>query len=72
MGIKRINYELCKGCRNCDISCPMDVIYFERETGIPKILYPKDCQSCFLCQINCPSNAIIVTAEREQAIPMPY
>ena len=58
--IKTINEELCNGCGNCDLSCPMDVIYLNSDKGKAEIRYREDCMTCFSCELDCPTNAIYV------------
>ncbi|MBL7176378.1 MAG: ferredoxin family protein [Desulfobacteraceae bacterium] len=58
--IKYINEELCDGCGKCDLSCPMDVIYMNAETGKAEIRYQEDCMTCYNCELECPTEAIYV------------
>ena len=62
IGIRKIDEDICIGCRICVDSCMMDVIYFDEDKGKAYIKYPKDCQACFLCQRDCPVKAITVSA----------
>jgi NAD-dependent dihydropyrimidine dehydrogenase PreA subunit len=72
MGIRKIDYDLCKGCRTCVNICPMDVLRIDETTQKPVIKYLSDCQSCFLCERDCPEGAIYVTPFRERRIPLPW
>jgi len=56
----RINQDLCKGCGNCIIICPVQAIKFEEK----KAVIDEDlCVECSICYRNteCPSNAIKTT-----------
>ncbi len=72
MGIRKIDYQLCNGCRICVDECPMDVLRMDEKTEKAFIKYLRDCQSCFLCEIDCPVEAIYVTPDRERRIPLPW
>lgn len=58
--IERIDEDLCNGCENRDLGCPMDVIYFNDETKKAEIKYRDDCMTCFDCELECPTSAIYV------------
>ena len=58
--IKAIDRDLCNGCENCDVACPMDVIHMNPETGKAEIRYPDDCMTCYNCELECPTDAIYV------------
>ena len=53
-----ISAEKCTGCGLCVMSCPVDVIRLEPETGLARVIYGADCQVCYLCEDDCPSHAI--------------
>ena len=72
MGIRRINYEKCVKCGNCDKICPEDVLRMDEETKRPYIKYLHDCQSCFICELNCPKEAIFVSPFRERRQVLPW
>ncbi|MGI9860134.1 ferredoxin family protein [Moorella naiadis] len=72
MGIRKIDYEVCDGCRQCTRICPEDVLRFDQENHKPLIQYLRDCQACFLCEIYCPRQAIYVTPYRERRAVMPW
>ena len=56
--IERINEQLCIGCGNCDVACPMDVIYMNDDRA--EIRFKDDCQTCYNCELSCPTNAVYV------------
>ena len=69
MGIERIDTTRCAACGQCDLVCPMDVIYFDARQKRPRIQYPEDCQSCYLCVLACARRLISVTPARCQRLP---
>lgn len=58
MGVRRIDEDLCSGCKRCFNYCPMDVFRFDEENKKAYINYVEDCQGCFLCAVECPEGAI--------------
>lgn len=58
--IQKIDEELCIGCGDCDIACPMDVIYFNDATKKAEIKFQEDCMTCYNCELSCPVDAIYV------------
>ncbi|MFC1892242.1 ferredoxin family protein [Thermodesulfobacteriota bacterium] len=54
----KINYGKCKVCGTCYNDCPMDVIGWDDEKGIPFALYPDECCYCGNCELYCPVEAI--------------
>ncbi len=72
MGIRKIDYEICDGCRVCVKYCPLDVLRFDAEQKKPIIAYLRDCQSCFLCELYCHKNAIEVDPFRERRAVLPW
>jgi len=66
--IENIDDELCIGCGNCDMACPMDVIYFNDGTLKAEIKFGDDCQTCFNCELSCPTNAIHVDPIKSEKI----
>ena len=69
--IQIIDREKCFGCGNCDLACPLDVIYLDSETRTAEIRYLHDCQTCFNCEIACPSGAILVDPMKKEK-PQPW
>ena len=59
MAIERIDQELCTGCGQCILSCPMDVIRMDEKTDKAFIKYVEDCMYCGFC-IDCPVEAITI------------
>jgi NAD-dependent dihydropyrimidine dehydrogenase PreA subunit len=48
----------CVGCGACEESCPLDVLYFDREKGVPEVRYPEECWHCGSCRQECPTGAL--------------
>ncbi|MBI4329776.1 MAG: ferredoxin family protein [Chloroflexi bacterium] len=71
MGVRRIDFDLCNGCRICVEACPMDVLRFDEATDKAFIKYIGDCQACLLCEMSCPVGAIYVSPDYERRIPVP-
>lgn len=69
--IESISPELCTGCGECDLVCPMDVIYLNRETRKAEIRYRQDCMTCFNCELECPVDAIYVDPIKNKK-PQPW
>ncbi len=59
MAIEQIDHELCTGCGQCILSCPMDVIRMDEETCKAVVKYVEDCMYCGFC-IDCPEEAITI------------
>ena len=72
MGIRKIDNDLCNGCRICVNNCPLDVLRMDEETSKAFVAYLSDCQFCFLCERECPEGAIYVSPDRERRIPLPW
>ena len=58
--IKSIDPDLCIGCGDCDVSCPMDVLYLDPDSLEVEIRYPQDCMTCYSCEVECPVDAVFV------------
>jgi NAD-dependent dihydropyrimidine dehydrogenase PreA subunit len=58
--IRSIDPDLCFGCGDCDMGCPMDVIYLDPVSQIAEIRYPQDCMTCYSCEVECPVDAVFV------------
>jgi len=71
MMIEYIDEELCNNCGNCDLYCPMDVIYMNDEKGKAEIRYLEDCMTCFNCELGCPVGAIHVDPIKSEK-PQPW
>ncbi len=61
MAIERIDEKKCIGCGTCFLSCPMDVIRMNNETGKAEIRYPEECVVCNYCIADCPVQAITIS-----------
>lgn len=72
MGIRKIDTELCNGCRICVDHCPMDVLRMDEDRKKAFIKYLRDCQSCLLCEIECPTQAITVMPTFERRMPLAW
>ncbi len=59
MAIEKIDHDLCTGCEQCVLSCPMDVIRMDQETNKAVITYVEDCMYCGFC-VDCPEKAITI------------
>ncbi len=66
--IKSIDHEKCIGCGNCDLACPMDVIYLDVEIKKSEIKYLDHCQTCFNCELACPNGAVLVDPAKKEKI----
>lgn len=53
-----IDETKCTGCGICDRVCPLDVIHFDEQKGIPVPKYPDECWHCGSCRLECPNDAI--------------
>ena len=69
MVIKKINEELCFGCRLCVDVCTEDVFQFDEERRKPKVKYPRDCVACLFCEAWCPVGAIEADLTRPRKLP---
>lgn len=49
-----IDTKTCTGCGRCDRSCPLDVIYYNKDEKKAEIRYPEECWMCGSCQPECP------------------
>jgi adenylylsulfate reductase subunit B len=63
MSVKRIDLNLCIGCKECYTVCPMDVFRFDSVAKKSVIAYPENCQSCGQCYLNCPGRSITIVNE---------
>lgn len=53
-----VNLEKCNGCGICDIHCPVDVIFLNKERKKAEIRYPEECWHCGVCRMDCPPKAV--------------
>ncbi|MFH1149142.1 MAG: ferredoxin family protein [Actinomycetota bacterium] len=66
--IDRIDEELCLGCGNCDVCCPMDVIHLDPPSRKARIRYIDDCMTCYNCELTCPVGAVRVDPARRERV----
>jgi NAD-dependent dihydropyrimidine dehydrogenase PreA subunit len=69
MVVKKINEDLCIGCRICVKACTEDVFRFNEEKRKPYVKYPRDCVVCNFCEVFCPVGAIEVEQTRGRKLP---
>jgi NAD-dependent dihydropyrimidine dehydrogenase PreA subunit/bacterioferritin-associated ferredoxin len=51
--------ELCKGCKTCQMVCPVYAVAVTREGGKPRVdIDLKKCVGCWNCEQRCPEHAI--------------
>lgn len=55
-----IDAQACIGCKQCDTSCPLDVIYFDEKEEKAEVRYPEECWMCGSCRQTCPIGAIML------------
>ena len=67
MAIEKIDVDLCVGCGECVLSCPMDVIRMDEAKKKAVIAYPEDCMYCGFCK-DCPVDAITVQPGPKQSL----
>ena len=56
----KINFEICKGCKNCMNACFADVIRWNEADKKPVVAYTEDCVWCLACEAACPVQCIEV------------
>jgi len=66
--IKSIDQARCVGCGECDLACPMDVIYLNEEVDRSEIRYREHCQTCFNCELACSTGAIYVDPAKKPKV----
>ena len=65
-----INFDRCKGCQLCVVSCPKEVIALAKKKvnvhGYPYVeaMRPNDCIGCANCGVVCPDGCITVYRKR--------
>lgn len=72
MAIQSINTHLCIGCGRCRDICPVDVIRIDTKIHRATIVYGEDCMMCQLCVVECPQDAITVTPEKRDPLPVSW
>jgi NAD-dependent dihydropyrimidine dehydrogenase PreA subunit/bacterioferritin-associated ferredoxin len=51
--------ELCKGCKTCQMVCPVYAVIVSREGGKPRVdIDLQKCVGCWNCEQRCPEHAI--------------
>jgi ferredoxin len=55
-------WELCVGCRSCEVNCPTHAIKVIEKNGKtrPEVQKPSTCIRCKLCLYNCPISEVYV------------
>ena len=56
--IPQINDDKCTGCGVCADLGHCEVIEFDQEEKLPKIVHPEKCYYCGYCYFRCPAGAI--------------
>jgi NAD-dependent dihydropyrimidine dehydrogenase PreA subunit len=69
MAIEKIDHDLCTGCEQCVLSCPMDVIRMDEEINKAVIKYVEDCMYCGFC-VDCPEKAITILPGPTQSVTL--
>ncbi len=64
-----VDFEKCKGCEICVVSCPADVIEMTKEVNskgyhVAYSAKPDDCTGCANCAIVCPDGVITVYRQK--------
>lgn len=55
----RVNMELCKGCKTCEMVCPVYAVKVKKENGEPRVdIDDRKCVGCWNCEQRCPEHAI--------------
>jgi len=55
----RVNIELCKGCKTCEMVCPVYAVKMSRTgTQVDVAIDEKKCVGCWNCEQRCPEHAI--------------
>ena len=69
MAIENIDTDLCTGCGQCVLSCPMDVIRMDEDAKKAMIKYVEDCMYCGFC-VDCPEKAITIQPGPKQSVTL--
>jgi len=56
----KIDYKFCNGCGRCYDLCPMDVLGWDDDEGLPMVAYHAECWHCGTCELECPEEAITI------------
>lgn len=62
----------CIGCERCVKACPTDTLRMDPVTRQAVIAYQEDCQICHLCRLHCPVDAITITPDKSQPLPVAW
>jgi len=55
----KVNMDLCKGCKNCEMVCPVYAISVEKQKGQIQVnINEGKCVGCWNCEQRCPEHAI--------------
>lgn len=72
MPIRKLESELCTGCKICVDACPEDVLRFNEGDRKAYIAYPEDCCACWVCEWFCPVKCIEVSKEPARPVVLDY
>jgi ferredoxin len=53
-----IREEACRGCQMCVDICPTEVLEFDEERRLARVVEEEQCIACLSCAYLCPSGAI--------------
>lgn len=55
----KVDMDLCKGCKNCQMVCPVYAVSVKRQKGEIEVkIDEKRCVGCWNCEQRCPEHAI--------------
>ena len=55
----KVDMDLCKGCKTCQMVCPVYAITVKKEAGAPHVdIDEEKCVGCWNCEQRCPEHAI--------------
>jgi len=60
VGVKaKVNMELCKGCKTCEMVCPVYAVAVKKQKGEVQVNMDESrCVGCWNCEQRCPEHAI--------------